>query len=126
MSDDERLWRLLGDPQPREPGFAARALDADKKPHLMYYGTIWVLVSDIAASECTAECGTATTYRLEFGAHVSSSLFWPSFSGSTVEGAQLRRAVEPLSVTADDGEDAVPAVEQLLVRAARAIDRVLR
>gem|GEM_PF-6233932 len=114
-------WHWLSDPDKDKPGHVARALAAKQPVRLGYGATVWILVHDVEPRQSDPESRPSTTYRL----HLRASFLEPTWFGLwaywSVRG-RLKRAVEHLSVTVDEHDDAPTAVMELLSRAGAAID----
>ena len=119
------MWYWQGDPTPSEGDFALRALRTEQQPRLAYDRTIWVLAREPGCPD-VAGCA-ATTYHLTFAALFPLGgligALWAA--PHIVWQTRLKRAVEPLYVTADSAAETEAAVEALLDRAAVEIDRAL-
>jgi hypothetical protein len=132
MADTRNAWCWEADPTPGEPGLVLRAVTTERQPRLTYRRTMWLLVRDVSSVDAAGQ--PTTSYHLTFGALLlpgfplaaASGLFGAIWAEPhIVQETQLKRAVEPLSVSADSAAETEAAVEALLDRAAEEIDRVL-
>lgn len=117
-------WHWLSDPRKDEPGHIARALAAKQPVRLVYGHTVWTLLHDDEPRQSDLGFRPFTTYRLHLIANFLE-LTWFGFWAWGSIGRKLKRAVEHLSVTVDEYDDAPTAVQELLYRAGSAIDEVL-
>ena len=116
-------WTWLDDPRRDEPGAASRVLAAEQHPRLMYGRTIWRLLHDAVTTDVPGQ--TETGYHLRLEACLSTLVGAAGAPFHLALEARLRRAIEPLSVAADDPTETEASVEALLDAAGVAIDSIL-